>query len=757
MGALEPPPPLQRNSFRLHDNLVTGQWPKVLRDAESALGLEATPIHFAIRSDLHRDGTEGAAWLVVTTTQAAVVHVEDDGACRLVTGPISLAEVEKVRVFSSVGSAFLQLRIGGFYVDIIRYSNARRELFGRALQQLERLIAGQPLHAEAMTRPSDMICSECGLPLSEQKRACQRCRRSHGIFMRALELMRGYYGLIAVLLVLMLAGVGLDLLPPLLTRMLVDDVLIPHKNVGWLPYILLGLMFAAASRNGLSILTGRMTALISTRITRELREKLVRKLLSLSVDYYNRHSVGGLMSRVLSDVEYFQSFVTQVSQGLLVNVMMVIGIGVVLFTMHWFLALLVIVPIPLAVLGTIYFWKHIYPIYYRVSDSQAKMSQLLSSLLSGIRLVKAFGQEEREQKRFIDSADYMRNNRIHLDASQATFGPIMAFLFGAGGLLIWYAGGHLVLRDTITLGTLMAFFAYLGMFYGPVQSLMTFSNWVTGFLTAGQRIYDVLDANVTVQESTDAVMLPRFDGAIEFRNVVFGYDPFLPVLKGISFKIEPGQFVGIVGKSGSGKTTLVNLICRFYDPQQGDVLIDGIDVRSIPQDDLHRDIGLVLQEPFLFRASIEDNIAYGRPGSEMLDIMDAAKAANAHDFITRRPTAYDTMLGEHGSGLSGGERQRVSIARALLCDPRILILDEATSSVDTESELEIQKALAHVCQGRTTIAIAHRLSTLKNADWIFVMDDGRIVESGTHEQLMEQHGIYYRLVRIQTELTRLEV
>jgi len=757
MNTLEPPPSQHHDSFRLQDNVVTGQLPATLRGTAFASDLADAPILFAIRSDLHLDGTEGVTWLIVTSTQVSVVQADDDGTCRPVSGPFALAATDKVRRFSSVGSAFLQMRIGGLYVDVIRYSNARRELFGRALRQLERLLSGLPFQADALQRPSELVCDTCGLPLPERKRPCQHCQQSHSIFFRALELMRRYYGLIAVLLVLMLAGVGLDLLPPQLSRMLVDDVLVPHKNLGWLPYILLGLMLAAAVRNGLSILIGRLTAVISTRITRELREKLVDKLLTLSVDYYDRQSVGGLMSRVLNDVEYFQSFVTQVSQGLLVNVMMVIGIGVMLFTMHWFLALLVIIPIPLAVFGTVYFWKHIYPIYYRVSDSQAKMSQLLSSLLSGVRLVKAFGQEDREQQRFTKSADYMRENRIQMDTAGATFGPIMGFLFGAGGLLIWYAGGHLVLHNTITLGTLMAFFAYLGMFYGPVQSLMTFSNWVTGFVAAGQRIYDVLDANVTVEEPEEPVTLPRIDGAIEFRNVVFGYDPFLPVLKGVSFCIKPGQFVGIVGKSGSGKTTLVNLICRFYDPQQGEVLIDGTNVQTIPQDDLHRDVGLVLQEPFLFRASIEDNIAYGRPSSTMLEIMDAAKAANAHDFIIHRPLAYDTMLGEHGSGLSGGERQRVSIARALLCDPRILILDEATSSVDTESELEIQKALAHVCKGRTTIAIAHRLSTLKNADWIFVMDDGQIAESGTHDQLMEQQGIYCRLVRIQTELTRLEV
>jgi ATP-binding cassette subfamily B protein len=247
------------------------------------------------------------------------------------------------------------------------------------------------------------------------------------------------------------------------------------------------------------------------------------------------------------------------------------------------------------------------------------------------------------------------------------------------------------------------------------------------------------------------------NGGIEFRNVTFGYDPHTPVLKNVSLKVAPGQFVGIVGKSGSGKTTLVNLLCRFYDVQQGEVLIDGVNVQDIAQEDLHGQVALVLQEPFLFRASITENIAYGRPEARAREILDAAKAANAHDFIARMPAAYDRKVGERGAGLSGGERQRVTIARALIRDPRILILDEATSSVDTESEQEIQRALAVLGRGRTTIIIAHRLSTLKNADLIFVMDDGQIVESGSHEQLMEQKGLYHKLVRIQTELTRLEL
>ena len=569
-------------------------------------------------------------------------------------------------------------------------------------------------------------------------------------------MMKPYRRFIVLLLTMMVVGVGLDLLPPYLTRILVDKVLIPKLHIDWLPLILLGLVGASLGRNFLNIFIGRTSSFIGTRITKELRERLQAKLMSLSVDYYDRHSAGSLMSRVLWDVDYFQGFVSQVSEGFLLNVLRVLGIGAVLFSMNWHLALLVLLPVPFVVVGTMFFWKYIYPQYYRLWDSQSKMSQLLTGLLQGIRLVKLFGQENREQQRFSESARYMQDARRSVEMSAATFGPIMGFVFGLGGLIIWYAGGHRVLEGHLTLGTLMAFFGYMGMFYGPISAMSMFSNWLTGFLSAGQRVFEVLDSNVGITDDPDAVRLADVKGAIELRNVTFGYDPYTPILKNVSIKIEPGQFVGIVGKSGSGKTTLVNLICRFYDPQDGQVFIDGQDVRKITQHDIHQHVALVLQEPFLFRATIMDNIAYGRPNAAPLAVMDAAKSANAHDFIARAAAAYDTKLGERGAGLSGGERQRISIARALLCDPKILILDEATSSVDTESEQEIQKALYTLCKGRTTIAIAHRLSTLKNSDVIYVIDDGKVVESGSHEQLLELKGVYHKLVRIQTELTRLE-
>lgn len=736
--------------------ILLRQMPQEVCDAADKAGLTGEQCLFSIATDLALDGVAVAGWVLVTERHISAYWMRGDRA-ELAQGPIKIADADKARILQTVGSAFLQMRVRGVYVDIARFSNGYRESFGLAVTQLKRLIAGEPLQDGALKKPSEMVCAACGMPLPARKAPCPKCAGGGGIFTRTLGLMRPYWTSIFALVLVMVTGVCLDVVPPIvLTPLLVDKVLIPKQNMHWLPWIITGLVGAAVAKMVIQVIIGRTSSFIGTRITKDLRERLQSKLMGLSVEYYNRHSAGSLMSRVLHDVDYFQGFVNQVGQGFLVNIMLLIGIGIALFTLCWQLALLVLLPIPLVCTATAFYWSHLYPRYHRVWDSQSKLAQQLVGVLQGIRLVKTFGQEEREKRRFEKSAGYMQQSRRSLEMGMATFNPVMGFFFGLGGLIVWYAGGHRVLEDKISLGTLMSFFGLLGMFYGPVQALSLFSGWITGFLAAGQRVFEVLDSTAQIDDEPDARPLPRLEGAVEFRNVTFGYDPYSPVLKNVSLKIEPGQFVGIVGKSGSGKTTLVNLICRFYEAQEGEVLVDGHEVRSLQQDDLHRHVGLVLQEPFLFRASIAENIAYGRPDATPLAIINAAKAANAHDFIARKNAGYDTKLGENGAGLSGGERQRISIARALLCDPRILILDEATSSVDTESEQEIQRSLAKVCKGRTTIAIAHRLSTLKNADVIYVVDEGRIAESGPHDELMAREGIYAKLVKIQTELTRLE-
>ncbi len=725
-------------------------------DAElSRLGIQSSNVRVAIRSDLDLNGAFRPSWLIMTSESILSVTPGAADAAHTV-GPYAISSLQKARVFKGVGSSFLQVRMQNFFINVIRFSNARREEFNRARIYLEDLIEKQAAPLDIFKKRNPWFCEKCGLALPSQQAECLRCASQGGLLKRTLRMMKPYRLFVVLLLVMMLCGVALDLVPPYLTRILVDDVLTTKHHTNWLFWLVLALAGAALFRALLNILIGRTSTTVGTRITYELRRQLQQKLIQLSVDFYDRTPVGTLITRLLHDVDYFHGFVQQVASGFLVNIFLIVGIGFMLFSLNVKLALFVLIPVPFVIAGTWFFWHTIYPRYYRYWDSQSKLASLVNGVLSGIRTVKAFAQEKREHQRFDGVAGYLRDSRRAVDRGSTTFFPIFGYAFGLGGLIIWYAGGKNVLSGQITLGTLMAFLGYLGMFYGPISALTMFSNWLTGFLTAGQRIFEILDSDVALKQPQNPIPVKKMRGRIEFKNVTFGYDPYDPVLTDISFVIEPGQLVGIVGKSGSGKTTLVNLICRFYDPQQGQILIDGVDVRDMSNQELRQHVGLVLQEPFLFRATIAENIAYGAPHATPKEIIDAAKAANAHKFILRQASGYDTRLGERGAGLSGGERQRISIARALLCDPTILILDEATSSVDTESEEQIQEALAVLTKGRTTIAIAHRLSTLRGADIIYVIDDGKIVEYGSHEELMAKQGMYYKLVMIQTRLTKLE-
>ena len=514
---------------------------------------------------------------------------------------------------------------------------------------------------------------------------------------------------------------------------------------------------------------GRMATRVGVALTFDLRAKLVEKLHALGLEYYDRHQVGAITSRVAYDSEVIQSLLHQITGGFLLQIVQVTAVGVMLMTLNPKLAMYTLIPAPLVIVGSWFFWKRVHPKHYRYWDSSSKQAGMLTGMLSGIRVVKAFAQEDREYERFNKISDYLRACRMHVDYSTAAFSAIMQLIFSLGGLIVWYVGGRDVLAGNMSLGSMMAFLAYLAMFYTPLATLSQFTTWLTNFLTGCQRVFELLDTPVETSEPDEPVALPEIadsqtasqgvtapdlltqpqHGSIRFDHVSFGYERHQPVLRDIDFEIRPGETIGIVGKSGSGKTTLVNLLCRFYDVCEGRVLVDGIDVRRLASHDLRRHVGCVLQEPFLFRGTIWQNLVYGMPESTPEQAIAAAKAAQAHDFILNSPLGYDTWLGERGSGLSGGERQRMSIARAILYDPPILVLDEATSNVDAESEQAIQQALRALTSGRTTIAIAHRLSTLREADRILVFDRGRLVEQGSHDALIAHNGQYANLVRLQ--------
>jgi ATP-binding cassette subfamily B protein len=667
----------------------------------------------------------------------------------------------------------LQVKADGSWIDLVRFSNAFAMRFHKVSRALEAALATPERLAPDGHDDEDLLgvetldpprCPSCSLRLATREQSCPRCMQKGRILKRVGELLSPYARGAVLLCLLTLLGVVAELIPPKLQQYMVDDILsgsAADPAAGRLPdfktallVVVLALAFSRVLLSVVGVLKGRLATAIGTGLTGTIRAEMVDKLQNLSIAYYDRHQVGSMISRVAHDSEVLHGLMHQITGGFLLQIVQLVGVGAMLVWINPKLALFTLIPVPLVILGSWVFWRHVYPRHYRLWDASSKQMAALSGMLSGIRVVKAFAQEPRERERFRAASDHLAGWRLWVEQTNATYAATMQLVFGLGGLIVWYVGGRDVIGDRMTLGQLIAFLAYLAMFYAPLGALSNFTTWLTSFLSGSQRVLELLDTPVTIDEPSRPVPWNDVRGAINFENVSFGYDRNQPVLRDVSFAVEPGEMIGIVGRSGSGKTTLVNLLGRFYDVQEGRIEIDGIDVRDLSSQQLRERLGIVFQDSFLFRGTIWKNLSYGRPQATIREGLTAAKAAGAHDFICRQPLAYETLLGEHGAGLSGGEKQRLSIARTLLYDPRILVLDEATSNIDAEAEKSIQEALAVLVRGRTTIAIAHRLSTLRNADRILAFDRGRLVEQGTHAELLAADGIYARLVKIQTQVSK---
>jgi ATP-binding cassette, subfamily B, bacterial len=731
---------------------------------------------FSIDTDVSLRGEPAAEWLVVSPNQLLVAgHAVARGDLPPATPlrQVAWPEIERIRTAAGVGGGMLQVRVEGDWVDLVRYSNKLAARFHKVARALEAAreaadsggaVAEPVLEAGPLDPPH---CPSCHLRLATAEESCPRCLQKGRILRRVADLVAPHSRSAIVLGVLTVIGVAAELVPPKLQQYLVDDILSAGGGAGapadgaTLPdfrtALLVVVLSLAASRVLLSIvgvLKGRLASAIGSSLTAQLRQEMVDKLQSLSVAYYDRHQVSSMISRVAHDSEVLHGLVQQFTGGFLLQIVQLVAVGGMLFWINPQLAAYTMIPVPLVILGSWIFWRHVYPRHYRLWDAASKQMAALSGMLSGIRVVKSFGQEPSERDRFRAASEHLRSWRQWVELTGSTYSAAMQIVFSLGGLIVWYVGGRDVIGGEMSLGQLIAFLAYLAMFYAPLGALSSFTTWLTSFLSGSKRVLELLDTPVLVSEPAQPAPWDDPRGRIEFRGVTFGYDENQPVLHDVSFTVAPGEMVGIVGRSGSGKSTLVNLLARFHDVQQGTIEIDGIDIRRLPTRLLRERLGIVFQESFLFRGTIWKNLAYGRPEATIEEGLAAAKAAGAHDFLCRQPAAYETLLGERGAGLSGGEKQRLSIARTILADPAVLVLDEATSSIDAEAEREIQRALAALVKGRTTIAIAHRLSTLRNADRILGFDRGRLVEQGTHAELLAADGLYARLVRIQTQVSR---
>ena len=587
-----------------------------------------------------------------------------------------------------------------------------------------------------ITRPRSATSTEVSKP------------RTAGVLWRCYGYLRPYWHMTLGGYLATLGITGMNMIIPQLTRWIIDRG-IGQQNLGALTWSVFGLLGLTLLKGVLGFFQGRLSEVASQNVAFDLRNELQRKLTLLSFSYHDQTETGELLSRTIQDVDRVRFLTGRAIIRILDSIVLAIGTAAMLLWMNPRLAALVIATMPLLVWRAIAFGRVFRPLSLAVQKQLAVLTTRIEQSLRGIRVVKAFAQEDAEIGRY----DLENERWFNLTAQQArlqsTSAPLLTFIANLGTVAILWYGGSLVIGGQLTLGELVAFTMYLGQIVQPVRQLGQVIPAVAIAAVAAQRIFQVLDTVPDVRDAHDAAPLPAVTGRVRFENVSFAYGQQRGVLQDVSFEALPGQVIALLGRTGSGKSTIINLVPRFYDPTAGRITVDGHDLRKVTLNSLRSQIGSVLQETTLFATTIRENIAFGRPEATMDEIIEAAQAAQAHDFIMQTPYGYETYVGEKGMTLSGGQKQRIAIARALLTDPRILILDDATSSVDTETEREIQLALDRVMQGRTTFVIAHRLSTIRRADLILVLEQGRVVARGTHETLLKTSGLYAEIYRQQ--------
>jgi ATP-binding cassette subfamily B protein len=742
---------------KLLDADLQQELPEQVESAVSELVDDGEKRLISLHADITPEGEYGDRWLLVTDRRLARLAPEN-GSAR-VEVDLPLDEVRRFRLRDFIGSGSLEAVKDSESVEVLRFSRSVAPQIARIYYILRRLSTdddqtdkdGPKRGGSGPARATR--CAECGRALPRWSEVCPFCMKRGQLLARLIGYLAPYRAYAIIGFGSSIVLTVLNLLPAYATRYLFDGVLKPRYLPGlWI--VVWSLLSIYIVRTVIGMGRGYMMEWLGGRVVLDMRTELYDHLQMLSLGFFSRKQTGQIMSRVTNDIMRLQYFIADGLQQIIINLLTIPVIFIMLFAANPKLAALTLLPTPFIAAGTYWFGILIHGVYQKVWRRWAGLSAALADSIPGIRVVKSFAQEDRESTRFRKRSGELFAQELNAAKLWTMFFPAIGLITSVGSLVVYGYGGWQTLVGLTSAGTLVMFTQLMWQFYGPVQMLGDMNHRLQHALTAAERVFEVLDTAPEIPEAPGSVVLPRMEGQVEFRNVSFSYEPGKPVLTDISFVAESGEVIGLVGPSGAGKSTLVQLLSRFYDVEAGQVLIDGYDVRELSLRFLRQQIGVVLQEPFLFHGTVAENISYGVPDATPEAIVAAAKAANAHDFIVNLPHGYDTMTGERGQLMSGGERQRVSIARAILKNPRILILDEATSSVDTETEMLIQQALERLVTNRTTFAIAHRLSTLRKADKIVVLEHGRVAEMGSHNELMDSDGLYSRLCKLQSELSK---
>lgn len=715
------------------------------KEIENSLSLvDGERIYYTVPFDIAEDGSWlKDSYLVVTNQRLYVIREKEKQTV------YEISDCRHVKAEAKIGGGLLVLEHKGVTQYVVHYSARHLSRYAYVARGINILVSGRD--EEVVSNEYEKICPDCGRAIPGTK-YCPHCSKEGGFWQSFLKLAapykRNFYGII----VLMILAAVVTLLNPEIQKHLVDDVLTTGDGGMGVAFICLGIMFAlSVGIVVINILKTYYCTVLGATIAKDLRQKLFAKIQILSLSFINDRRPGELMNRIVYDTRKIREFMERTFCNMF-TVCFIFACDIIfMLALNVKLALMTFIFIPAAVFLTYAFRKNIHRRFHLQWKKSDDVNSSLQDVISGMRVVKSYGKEETERDKFNQLTEEYCRVQTRNEVFWAIFMPMVSLLMGAGVFLVIYFGGVDVLGGEMTTGELLQFITYTQLLYMYLNWMTLMPRELMNLISSIERINDVMAQEPFIEDVKKPVKLD-VQGEIEFRHATFGYKSYQPVLEDLNLTIQKGEMIGIVGASGTGKSTLINLIMRLYEVDDGHLLVDGYDIKEIQSDHFHAQIGVVLQETFLFSGTILENIRFARPDASYEEIIRAAKMANAHEFISKTPDGYNTYVGEKGHSLSGGERQRIAIARAILNEPRLLILDEATASLDTESEFMIQQALERLTNGRTTFAIAHRLSTLQNADRLIVIDGHQIAEVGSHKELIEKRGIYYRLVKAQLEM-----